>query len=239
MKKKILAMVLCLVMIFTTNAFAYRWIQAGTDWYVLNEDTGEFLTGRLLDVGDNVYYLNESGKLVTGWWKNNTTQKFYFFDNRVDKNYGGMVFGLHMIDGYLYYFGDDGSLQTSERKGLFRKVYQDYFADSEGHLYFNDELMRDTSIARSEFYTNLEYYTNPNFNNYYLSQFDRSDSISTSPNNDKSEINASHAKEQTKTSASTTSGGTNYSVDEYGITRTYGDIYETQPAEKYGPMGIR
>ena len=78
MKKRILALVLTLMMIMTTNVFAHRWVQYGTDWYVLNEDSGEYLKGILLDVGDNVYYLDGEGKLVTGWWRNPNTKKYYF-----------------------------------------------------------------------------------------------------------------------------------------------------------------
>lgn len=239
MKKKVLALVIALMIVLTSNVFAYRWIESGSDWFVLNEDSGEYLKGMLLDVGDNVYYLDAEGRLVTGWWRNPTSKKYYFFDNKIDRNYGGMVFGLHMIDGYYYYFGDDGSLQTSAAAGTYRKVYQEYYADNEGYLYYDNVLMRDTSIAKSEFYTNPAYYTNVNLNNYYLANYDHAGTAKDMAGVEKSEINISQAKEQTKTSSSDTSGGTNYTVDEYGRIHTYGDIYETQAAEKYGPMNIQ
>lgn len=240
MKKRILALVLVLMMVMTTNVFAHRWVQSGTDWYVLNEDSGEYLKGMLLDVGDNVYYLNNEGKLVTGWWRNPNTKKYYFFDNKVDRNYGGMVFGLHMIDGYYYYFGDDGSVQTSDKKGTYKKVYQEYYADSDGYLYYDNVLMRDISIAKSEFYTNPAYYTNVNLNNFYLAHYDHPGQAQDMAGEEKTEINLSAAsKEKTKTSASTTSGGTNYSVDSEGRVHTYGDIFETSPFEKFGPMEVR
>ena len=240
MKKRILALVLTLMMIMTTNVFAHRWVQYGTDWYVLNEDSGEYLKGILLDVGDNVYYLDGEGKLVTGWWRNPNTKKYYFFDNKVDRNYGGMVFGLHMIDGYYYYFGDDGAVSTSDKKGTYKKVYQEFYADSDGYLYYDNVLMRDTSIAKSEFYTNTAYYTNVNLNNYYLANFDQPGQARDLAGDEKSEINISHAaKEKTKSSASATTGGTNYDVDAEGRVHTYGDIVETSPAEKFGPMEVR
>ena len=240
MIKRILALVMCLMMLFTTNVFAYRWVEYGTDWYVLNEDSGEYLKGLLLDVGDNVYYLDAEGKLVTGWWRNPTTKKCYFFDNKLDRNYGGMIFGLHMIDGYYYYFGDDGALQTSGEKDGFKKVYQEYYADKDGYLYYDNTLMRDTSIAKSEFYTNPLYYTNVNLNNYYLANFDKVGGVSDIVGEEKSEINMAHAaKEATKTSGSNTSGGTNYSVDDEGRIHLYDNTFETQAAEKYGPMNIR
>ena len=237
MKKKILALVIVLTTVLATNAFAYRWVESGTDWYVLNEDSGEYLKGTLLDVGDNVYYLDGDGKLVTGWWKNSTTKKYYFFDNKIDRNYGGMIFGLHMIDGYYYYFGDDGSLQTAEKAGMYRKVYQEYYADYDGYLYYDNVLMRDTSIAKSEFYTNPLYYTNSNLNNYYLANHDQIVQVKEFDRNTKSEVNVSNAtKEITKSVASNTSGGLNYEVDEYGRVHVYDNVQETQPAEKYGPM---
>ena len=240
MKKRILALVLTLMMIMTTNVFAHRWVQYGIDWYVLNEDSGEYLKGILLDVGDNVYYLDGEGKLVTGWWRNPNTKKYYFFDNKVDRNYGGMVFGLHMIDGYYYYFGDDGAVSTSDKKGTYKKVYQEFYADSDGYLYYDNVLMRDTSIAKSEFYTNPAYYTNVNLNNYYLANFDQPGQARDLAGDEKSEVNISQAsKEKTKTSASATTGGTNYDVDAEGRVHTYGDIFETSPAEKFGPMEVR
>lgn len=240
MKKKILALVIVLMMVLTTNAFAYRWVESGSDWYVVDEGSGQYLKGMLLDVGDNVYYLDGEGKLVTGWWKNSKTKKYYFFDNKIDRNYGGMIFGLHMIDGYYYYFGDDGSLQTSEKAGMYRKVYQEYYADHDGYLYYDNVLMRDTSIAKSEFYTNPIYYSNPNLNNYYLAYHDQVGQAKELDRNTKSEINVSNAaKEITKSVASNTSGGVNYDVDEYGRVHVHDSVQETQPAEKYGPMIIQ
>ena len=240
MKKSVLALVLGLILALSTNVFAYRWIESGSDWFVLNEETGEYLKGMLLDVGDNVYYLDPEGKLVTGWWRNSKTNKYYFFDNKLDRNYGGMVFGLHMVDGYYYYFGDDGSLQTSGQEGRYRKVYQEYYADKDGFLYYDNELMRDTSIAKSEYYTDKAYYENINYNNYYLANHGHAITARELNSVSKSEINISQASaENTKSAASTTSGGTNYSIDAYGVVHTYGDTFETKEAEKFGPMNIR
>ena len=240
MKKRALSLIIALILLMTSSVFAYRWVERDNDWYVLNEDSGEYLKSLLLDVGDNVYYLNPEGKLITGWWRNPNTKKYYFFDNKVDRNYGGMVFGLHMIDGYYYYFGDDGSLQTSDEKGSYKKVYQEYYADNEGYLYYDNVLMRDTSIAKSEFYTNVLYYTNVNLNNYYLANFDTVGTAKDIAGEEKSEINMTHAaKESKKSSGSNTSGGTNYSVDDEGRIQLHDPIPETSMAEKYGPMNIR
>ena len=100
--------------------------------------------------------------------------------------------------------------------------------------------MRDTSIAKSEFYTNTLYYNNVNLNNYYLAYFDNAGTAKEIEGEEKSEINASHmAKDSKKTAASNTSGGTNYSVDAEGRVQLHDPIPETSMAEKYGPMNVR
>ena len=238
MKKRILALVLIVSVVLQTAAFAYRWEEKNGDWYVLNTNKNEYLKGTLLDVGDNVYYLDTEGKLVTGWWQNLKTQKYYFFDNKKDRNLGGMIFGLHMIDGYYYYFGSDGSLQTSSEKGELRKVFQDYYADYDGYLYKDDKLQRDTSIMRSEYYTDAGYYENILLNNYFLANHDTNAKIKKSEIAKKSNINTDSATTGTKKTSDPhkTSGGTNYEVDDMGRIVVYGDEFETRPQEKYGPM---
>lgn len=238
MKRRIITFVIVLSMIFQTTAFAYRWEEKDGDWYVLNTTNNEYLKGTLLDVGNNVFYLGSDGKLVTGWWQNLKTQKYYFFDNKKDRNLGGMVFGLHMIDGYYYYFGDDGSLQTSSVKGELKKVYKDYFADYEGYLYKDDKLMRDTSILRSEYYTDTAYYENILLNNYFLAHHDNKAKIKKDEIAKKSGINTDLATKDNKKTSDThkTSGGVNYDVDDMGRIVLHDAEFETRPAEKYGPM---
>ena len=244
MKKRVISLVACLVLIMTSSVFAYRWVESNDDWYVLDESTGEYLKGMLLDTGDNVYYLNQEGKLVIGWWVNQKTGKIYFFSNRDDKDYGGMLFGLHVIDGYTYYFEDDGSLAMTNREGEIKKVYGEYYVDSAGFIYLNNELQRDTSIFKSEFYTNPAYYSEPNLNNYYLANYDSVVLPSTLKlgirnNLDTSSViyqNGDMVSVPKRNTASNTAGGTNYEVDEKGRVHMFDPEFETQPAEKYGPM---
>ena len=158
--------------IFAGSAFAYRWVKSDSNWYVVDETTGEFLENVLLDVGDNVYYLSEEGKMMTGWWRNDESGKYYFFSNKPGLNYGGMLFGLHMIDGYYRYFGDDGSLVVANELGSYVRAYNEYYADSNGKLYYANQLMRDVSEAKSEYYTDPIYYREPTLNNYFLANFD-------------------------------------------------------------------
>ena len=238
MNKRIIILATVLSIALQLTAFAYRWEEKNGDWYVLNTSKNEYLKGTLLDVGDNVYYLDTDGKLVTGWWKNLKSQKYYFFDNKKDRNLGGMVFGLHMIDGYYYYFGSDGSLQTSSERGELRKVFDDYYADYDGCLYKDGILQRDTSILRSEYYTDTGYYDNILLNNYFLANYDSKTKINKEDIAKRSGINTDSATSENKKSADShkTSGGTNYEVDDFGHIVVYGDEFETRPQEKYGPM---
>ena len=235
--KRFYVLILSLVLIMTTNVFAYRWVENDGVWSVVNEDTNEMLKSKILDTGDGVYYLDKDGKMVIGWWQNPNTKKSYFFDNDIDRKYGQMVFGLHMIDGYYHYFGDDGSLQTSGVINKYVKVYEDYYADYKGYLYRNDELMRDVSIARSEYYTNPVYYTNPLLNNYYLANYDNSTKIEETT---KSNINDDLANTEQLESFDGTVilGGTDYTINEYGKIIAPDKSSEIQPEEKYGPSVI-
>lgn len=239
--KRLLALVLALVMAFTTSAFALSWVKKDTSWYVLDEAKGEYLKGSVVDTGENVYYLDDEGRMVVGWWRNPKTNKYYFFSNKDNKDYGGMLFGLHMIDGYYRYFNNDGTLATSDKKGDYKKVYKECYADSNGLLYTNNELMRDVTIAKSEYYSNDIYYNNNSLNNYYLSHYDTSFRLfeidhTKDGAGDVYQQNRQGGtnKERVKIGADT-SGGVNYSVDERGTIH----LIETETAlsdlEKIGP----
>ena len=172
MVKKILVLTLTFIIIFTSSVFAYQWVSDGDYWYVVDETKGEFLEHALYDVGSDVYLLGVEGKMVKGWWRNADTNSDYFFSNKHDKDYGGMLFGLHVIDGYTRYFNDNGTLATSDSKGTYKNVYGEYYADFNGNLYYSNKLLRDTSNAKSEFYTNELYYTHETLNNFFLANYD-------------------------------------------------------------------
>lgn len=239
--KKILALALVLAFAFQTSAFALSWVDYENAWYVLDELTGEYLKGVIVDTGDNVYYLDDEGKMVVGWWRNPKTNKYYFFSNKDNKDYGGMLFGLHMIDGYYRYFNDDGSLATSDKKGDYKRVYKECYADSNGLLYTNNELMRDVTIAKSEYYSNNVYYKNVDLNNYYLAKHDTSFSlfeIDHSKDDTRSAYQqggeAGATKERVK-SGTDTSGGVNYIVDERGSIHLIESELQLSDLERIGP----
>lgn len=238
MKRRIIALVLVLSFVLSVNAYAYRWQEMNGNWYVINDTTGELIKNTLIDTNNHVYCLDKDGKMITAWYKNPFTGKYFFFDNNPSRDLGAMVFGLHMIDGYYYYFGDDGSLQTSGSKGELKKVFQDYYADLDGYLYRNGSLMRDTSVIRSEFYTNPEYYTNVNLNNFYLATYDEKSIAKRETVILDSSVDARVIASGSQKSSDThkTDGGTEYYIDEWGQARGVDVTYETRPAEKYGPM---
>ena len=237
----------------STTVFAYHWEQKDGAYYVFDDTNNTMISNMLVDVGDNVYFLGSDGKMVTGWYMNAETNKIYFFDNNKNRNYGGMVFGFHYVDGYARYFGDGGALATSDTVGEYKNVYQDYWADYYGNLYLNNELAKDTSINRSEYYTKENYYSNNNLNNYYLFNFDTITPIPTkkdTTNNNKSQIvdnDAIHNSTSTITTDanftgmyqqnnhSVVTGGTNYHIDANGNIVDDTKIEETKAFEKTGP----
>ena len=228
-------------MAFTTSTFALSWVKRENFWYVLDEVAGEYLKGVVVDTGENVYYLDDEGRMVVGWWRNPKTNKYYFFANKDNKDYGGMLFGLHMIDGYYRYFTNDGSLATSDKKGEYKKVYKECYADSNGLLYTNNELMRDVTIGKSEYYSNDIYYHNGDLNNYYLAHHDTTFRLFEI---DHTKDNAGGASNQNRQAGTTkervksgtdTSGGANYSVDERGSIHLNESQTALSDLEKIGP----
>lgn len=252
MRKKILALVLALSFVLSSSAFAYRWVGDGENWIVYDENSGKQLKNTLIDVGDGVYYLDNQGYMVTGWWQNYDTGKYYFFDNNPNGQYGCMVFGLHMIDGYYFYFGNDGSLQTSDANGSYKKVYLDFWADVNGCLYNNNQILRDVSTKKSDYYTDPVYYTNVNFNNYFLANF--GNAVIPKPVNKSTKIEQTSGGSRVitnqanfdvvredgtkKSSATNASGGANYTVDAYGKIIAPDETGIISNKEIYGPANI-
>lgn len=243
MKKGIVLIITILCVMLSSSAFAYRWVESEGLWYVYDDATNEYLKNSLLDVGDGVYYLKDDGAMVTGWWRNDETGAYYFFSNKDDKDYGGMVFGLHMIDGYFHYFNDNGTLATSDEEGSYKKVYADFWADSDGYLYYSNQILHDTTTAKSEFYTNAIYYKEEALNNEFLALRDTSFKKFKVEKVEKSDNSSSWTKQEATARArqnkgKATSGGTNYWVDEQGKIHVMEQAEEMTAAEKYGPMNI-
>lgn len=245
MNKRLLSLVTIIVFLFSTTAFAaYQWEQIGNDWYVREGET--FLKSRIVNTGSNVYYLDNEGKMCVGWYMHPDTKKIYFFDNNEERALGTMIFGLHTIDGYYRYFYDDGSLAVAREGEEYSKVYQEFWADAKGNLYFANQLMRDVTIAKSEYYTNIFYYKNESLNNYYLANLDTVSVIDIeknigavmSSNSEGSDIRGTKTATQdankSKQDKGVAHGGTNYEVID-GKVVVYDKEPETSEFEKYGP----
>lgn len=241
MFKKFFASSVLFICLISSQVFAYKWVQYGDDWYVLNETTNTFLTSILFDAGSGVYYLKEDGRMVTGWWKDPNNGKYYFFDNRQGSSYGAMIFGLRMIDGFYFYFNQDGSLATSDKLYELKKVYNEYYADYDGYLYSDNHIMRDTSLQKSELYSNPIYYNDPNMDNLTISKIVKPSKTDSSFLNNKSQvINNTNAKDEEHTDnpyniSTGVSGGTNYYIDENGILRMDYQPPKISDFEIYGP----
>lgn len=249
MKKLLITLAFVVMLASQVFAYNYSWIEDGIHWRVRDDDTGENLKDILLDVGNNVYYLDGNGNMITGWWRNPETDKVYFFDNNETRNYGGMVFGLHMIDGYYRYFGADGSLAVAEKEdsNIYRKVYVDFWADAQGKLYYNNQLLRDTTTNKSEYYTDPAYYTNDYMNNAYLASHgdayqpigrigkDGKEDRSPEVTDYEADLNSTGSE---KSSASRTSGGTDYTVDAEGHVSVPDHSAQISNEEKYGPKKV-
>lgn len=79
-------------------------IEDGRLWYYGDDGYKRF---GIVDFGDRKYYFNETGNLRSGFVE--VDGKIYYFDTNEGYDKESMVFGFQMIDGYTYYFGDDGA----------------------------------------------------------------------------------------------------------------------------------
>lgn len=57
----------------------------------------------------DVYYFDDTGKMVTGIVKDDKGD-YYYFETEANENQGKMVIGWKLIDGDFYYFGADGKM---------------------------------------------------------------------------------------------------------------------------------
>ena len=100
--RKIIALVLTVTSLSTTNVFA-AWSKQGNLWYNLNSN-GEKNTGWINDNG-TWYYLNSSGVMQTGWINDNGT--WYYLNSS-----GAMKTGWVNDNGTWYYMTASGAMQT-------------------------------------------------------------------------------------------------------------------------------
>ena len=94
---------------FSENgAMETGWIKDGDEWYYLNKD-GSMKSGEWINENGKWYYINYSGTMRCGWL--NKDEKFYYFNED-----GSMRTDSIVLDGYLYAFNKDGSVDFENSK---------------------------------------------------------------------------------------------------------------------------
>ena len=93
------------------------WLMDKGNWYYLSQDSGEMLLGSQDIKGANYYFQNKNeaveGSMARGWHQD-SKGAYRFYDNREGSPTEGQELrGWQWIDGYCYYFEEEG-----EKKGI-------------------------------------------------------------------------------------------------------------------------
>ena len=93
------------------------WLLDRGNWYYLSQDSGEMLLGSQEIKGVNYYFQNKNeaveGAMARGWYQD-SKGAYRFYDNREGSPTEGQELrGWQWIDGYCYYFEEEG-----EKKGI-------------------------------------------------------------------------------------------------------------------------
>lgn len=93
------------------------WLLDKGNWYYLSQDSGEMLLGSQEIKGVNYYFQNKNeaveGAMARGWHQD-SKGAYRFYDNREESPAEGQELrGWQWIDGYCYYFEEEG-----EKKGI-------------------------------------------------------------------------------------------------------------------------
>ena len=103
-RKKIIAILACMIIVFaSTSAIADSWQQSSGRWWY-SRNNGSFACKEWLRDGNNWYYFDESGWMVTGW---RHIGNWYYFNTS-----GAMVTGWQYIGGNWYFFNASGAMVT-------------------------------------------------------------------------------------------------------------------------------
>ena len=81
-----------------------KWIQSGNKWWYRHSD-GSYTTNDFEVIGNQRYYFDSNGYMVTGW--KCIYGQWYFFDSN-----GFYQTGERFINGEYYYFNSQGIMQT-------------------------------------------------------------------------------------------------------------------------------
>lgn len=115
------------------------WLLDKGNWYYLSQDSGEMLLGSQEIKGVNYYFQNKNeaveGAMARGWYQD-SKGAYRFYDNREGSPTEGQELrGWQWIDGYCYYFEEEG-----EKKGILLqngRTKDSYTVNAEGQWTVN------------------------------------------------------------------------------------------------------
>lgn len=146
---------LCSILVHAEEREQGVWVYENKEWGY-HTKAGTPLTGWISDKEDWYYISPQREKLLVGWLKDG--EQWYFLNNR-EKNLGKMMKGWAVIDGYAYYFSENGSMAVNTKvDGQYPVNDQGQFLGSNGQpTYFSKSTYRtkpsivlDELLAKAE-----------------------------------------------------------------------------------------
>ena len=146
---------LCSILVHAEEREQGVWVYENKEWGY-HTKAGTPLTGWISDKEDWYYISPQREKLLVGWLKDG--EQWYFLNNR-EKNLGKMMKGWAVIDGYAYYFSENGSMAVNTKvDGQYPVNDQGQFLGANGQpTYFSKSTYRtkpsivlDELLAKAE-----------------------------------------------------------------------------------------
>lgn len=146
---------LCSILVHAEEREQGVWVYENKEWGY-HTKAGTPLTGWISDKEDWYYISPQREKLLIGWLKDG--EQWYFLNNR-EKNLGKMMKGWAVIDGYAYYFSENGSMAVNTKvDGQYPVNDQGQFLGANGQpTYFSKSTYRtkpsivlDELLAKAE-----------------------------------------------------------------------------------------
>ena len=145
----------CSILVHAEERQQGVWVYENKEWSY-HTKAGTPLTGWIQDKEDWYYISPQREKLLIGWLKDG--EQWYFLNNR-EKNLGKMMKGWAVIDGYAYYFSENGSMAVNTKvDGQYSVNDQGQFLGANGQpTYFSKSTYRtkpsivlDELLAKAE-----------------------------------------------------------------------------------------
>lgn len=94
---------------YNSNQHGWYKFPNGSWGYFVNHN--QLIKNSTVNEGDNEYAIGDDGKMLTGWFKDSTDHKSYFF-----RSDGVECKGWLKTDGLWYYFDNTGAMMTGWQK---------------------------------------------------------------------------------------------------------------------------